>query len=103
MFTGSVVEGLGRFHIFYTGDNGANPRGTEFIMHATSPDLIHWTKHPEDMIAPDGIHYKNARSRDFRDPYVFWNAAREVLLDGIFRATTPRRARECKGWPFPRI
>ncbi|MGO8750775.1 MAG: LamG-like jellyroll fold domain-containing protein [Thermoguttaceae bacterium] len=74
MFTGSVVDGLGRFHIFYTGDNGANPRGTEFIMHATSPDLIHWTKHPEDMIAPDGIHYKNARSRDFRDPYVFWNA-----------------------------
>ena len=73
MFTGSVVEGLGQFHIFYTGDNGSNPNGTEFILHATSPDLIVWTKHPEDMIAPDGVHYKNARSRDFRDPYVFWN------------------------------
>ena len=73
MFTGSVVQGLGQFHIFYTGDNGANPKGTEFIMHATSPDLVTWTKHPEDMIAPDGIHYKNARVRDFRDPYVFWN------------------------------
>ena len=73
MFTGSVVEGLGRFHIFYTGDNGANPKGTEFIMHATSPDLVTWTKHPEDIIAPDGILYKNARVRDFRDPYVFWN------------------------------
>jgi sucrose-6-phosphate hydrolase SacC (GH32 family) len=73
MFTGSVVQGLGRFHIFYTGDNGANPQGTEFIMHATSPDLVKWTKHPQDMIAPDGVHYKNARVRDFRDPYVFWN------------------------------
>jgi sucrose-6-phosphate hydrolase SacC (GH32 family) len=73
MFTGSVVRGLGQFHIFYTGDNGANPKGTEFIMHATSPDLITWTKHPEDMIAPDGVNYKNARQRDFRDPYVFWN------------------------------
>jgi sucrose-6-phosphate hydrolase SacC (GH32 family) len=74
MFTGSVVEGEGRFHIFYTGDNGANPQGTEFIMHATSADLVKWTKHPEDMIAPDGRLYKNARVRDFRDPYVFWNA-----------------------------
>jgi sucrose-6-phosphate hydrolase SacC (GH32 family) len=73
MFTGSVVEGLGQFHIFYTGDNGRNPQGTEFIMHATSPDLVTWTKHPADMIAPDGIYYKNARIRDFRDPYVFWN------------------------------
>ena len=73
MFTGSAVEGLGQFHIFYTGDNGGNPQGTEFILHATSPDLIRWTKHPEDMIAPDGVHYKNARVRDFRDPYVFWN------------------------------
>jgi sucrose-6-phosphate hydrolase SacC (GH32 family) len=74
MFTGSVVEGEGQFHIFYTGDNGANPQGTEFIMHATSPDLVKWTKHPADMIAPDGVLYKNARVRDFRDPYVFWNA-----------------------------
>jgi len=72
MFTGSVVQGLGRFHIFYTGHNDANPKGTEFIMHATSPDLVRWTKHPEDMIAPDGTYYKNARIRDFRDPYVFW-------------------------------
>ncbi len=73
MFTGSAVQGEGQFHIFYTGDNGSNPQGTEFIMHATSTDLIHWTKHPEDMIAPDGVHYKNAPARDFRDPYVFWN------------------------------
>ncbi len=73
MFTGSVVHGEGQFHIFYTGDNGANPQGTEFILHATSPDLIAWTKHPEEIIAPDPTYYKNTRIRDFRDPHVSWN------------------------------
>ena len=74
MFTGSVVQGEGAFHIFYTGDNGANPHGTEFILHATSQDLLRWTKHPADIIAPDGVHYANRQQRDFRDSYVFWNA-----------------------------
>jgi sucrose-6-phosphate hydrolase SacC (GH32 family) len=73
MFTGSVLHGQGQFHIFYTGDNGANPKGNEFIMHATSPDLLAWTKHPEEIIAPDPTYYKNTRTRDFRDPYVSWN------------------------------
>lgn len=74
MFTGSVIEKDGVFHIFYTGHNPSNPRGLEFVMHATSLDLIHWTKHPEDMIAPDGVIYKNDdQKRDFRDPYVFAN------------------------------
>ncbi len=74
MFTGSVAQGEGAFHIFYTGHNDANPSGTEFILHATSKDLLHWTKRPADMIAPDGIHYVAKRERDFRDAYVFWNA-----------------------------
>jgi len=73
MFTGSAIERDGVFHIFYTGWNANNPNGREFIMHATSPDLVAWTKHPQDMIAPDGVHYANHRDRDFRDAYVFWN------------------------------
>ena len=73
MFTGSVTDRDGTFHIFYTGHNGRNPRGTEFICHATSPDLITWTKHPEDAIGPDGAIYDNKPVRDFRDPYVSWN------------------------------
>ena len=44
MFTGSVIEHDGTFHIYYTGWNPNNPQGQEFMMHATSPDLIHWTK-----------------------------------------------------------
>jgi sucrose-6-phosphate hydrolase SacC (GH32 family) len=73
MYTGSVYEWNGTFHIFYTGWNPRNPAGREFIMHATSPDLIKWTKHPKDIIAPDGIQYANHKDRDFRDAFVFWN------------------------------
>ena len=73
MFTGSVTENNGIFHIFYTGWNPRNPEGREFTMHATSPDLIKWTKHPEDILGPDGVIYKNHHDRDWRDSYVFWN------------------------------
>ncbi len=72
MFTGSVIEHEGTFHIFYTGHNPGNPKHLEVVMHATSPDLIHWTKHPEDMVVPDGVHYKADHDCDFRDPMITW-------------------------------
>jgi beta-fructofuranosidase len=72
MFTGSVMEHNGTFHIFYTGDNNRNTNGFEFICHATSPDLITWTKQRQQAFRDDGVTYKNS---DFRDPYVFWNKA----------------------------
>jgi sucrose-6-phosphate hydrolase SacC (GH32 family) len=74
MFTGSVCEKDGTFHAFYTGHNAAMPAGREFVMHATSLDLIHWTKHPKDIVGPDGVQYATKpHIRDWRDPYVFWN------------------------------
>ncbi|QEH34807.1 Beta-fructosidase [Aquisphaera giovannonii] len=73
MFTGSVVQGGGKFHIFYTGWNDRNPAGQEFLRHATSTDLIRWTKDPKFVFGPDGVLYPNGRRRDFRDPYVWWN------------------------------
>ncbi len=73
MFTGSVCEKDGTFHIFYTGCNGRNPKGQQVIMHATSPDLVMWTKHPADGLRPDGAIYKNHHDCDWRDPYVLWN------------------------------
>jgi sucrose-6-phosphate hydrolase SacC (GH32 family) len=76
MFTGSVTEHDGTFHIFYTGDNGRNPNGAEFICHATSPDLLTWTKHPQEAFRADGLTYKNS---DFRDPDVFWNKADDAF------------------------
>jgi beta-fructofuranosidase len=73
MFTGCVVEKDGTFYAWYTSWNPRNPKGREFLSLATSKDLITWEKHPEHMIAPDGIHYANHRMRDFRDPQIFWN------------------------------
>jgi sucrose-6-phosphate hydrolase SacC (GH32 family) len=73
MFTGCIVEKDGTFHAWYTSWNPNNPAGREFLSHATSKDLIYWTKHPEHMIAPDGVHYSNHKDRDFRDPQIFWN------------------------------
>jgi len=68
--TGSVIEHDGTFHIFSTGINPRNKRGEQCIMHATSSDLVTWTKHPDHTFYADDITYKNA---GFRDPYVFWN------------------------------
>lgn len=76
MFTGSIISRDGIFHAFYTSWNPQNPKGREFICHATSSDLIAWTKHPADMIAPDGVHYANHQARDFRDPCVVWDEQR---------------------------
>jgi len=73
MFTGCVVEKDGLFHAWYTSWNPRNPKGREFLSHATSRDLITWTKHPEHRIAPDGVHFANHHDRDFRDPQIFWN------------------------------
>jgi sucrose-6-phosphate hydrolase SacC (GH32 family) len=77
IFTGSAIEKNGVFHIFYTGFNPRNPVGEQCIMHATSPDLITWTKHPEDLIRPDGVHYKNHHNCDWRDADVTWNEAEQ--------------------------
>jgi sucrose-6-phosphate hydrolase SacC (GH32 family) len=53
------------------------------MMHATSKDLINFTKHPEETWGPDGIHYKTrdmmperAESPEqptFKDQRVIWN------------------------------
>ncbi|MHB1458699.1 MAG: LamG-like jellyroll fold domain-containing protein [Armatimonadota bacterium] len=84
MFTGSVIEKDGVFHCFYTGHNPNNPNGLEFILHATSSDLVQWTKHPGDILKPDGTIYRIGKKSkpeggwvpsdwDFRDPFVFFN------------------------------
>ena len=56
IFTGDIVEKDGTFHAWYTSWHPRNREGREFISHATSRDLTHWTKHPEHMIGPDGVH-----------------------------------------------
>ncbi|HCI6191199.1 TPA: family 43 glycosylhydrolase [Klebsiella quasipneumoniae subsp. similipneumoniae] len=65
--TGSMIKVGDTWHAWYTAHN-ANVFPVESIMHATSLDRIHWTKHQQDTILP-GANY---RGNDFRDPHVMW-------------------------------
>lgn len=66
--TGSVIKDKnGLYHAYYTGHNDAySPK--EAIMHATSEDMINWTKMPEDTFFAEEAYSKD----DFRDPYVLY-------------------------------
>jgi len=72
VFTGSVIEREGTFHIFYTGHN-SHYQGTgkpmQMVMHATSPDLGAWTKDPSFCFAAPPMYEPD----DWRDPFVFRN------------------------------
>lgn len=66
--TGSVIKDQnGTYHAFYTGHND-HFQPKEAVMHATSGDLLNWTKIPEDTLFA-GDHYPDV---DFRDPYVLY-------------------------------
>lgn len=97
VFTGSVVSGEGKHHIFYTGHNPYFPdRGKpqEGIMHAVSDDLLHWEKVPEDTFFAPPEHFE---PNDWRDPFVFWNAeASEYWMINAARLKKgPSRRRGC--------
>ena len=66
--TGCVIKDQqGLYHAFFTGHNDFyEPK--EAVMHATSDDMLHWTKHPEDTFTAGEGYSGN----DFRDPYVFY-------------------------------
>jgi len=73
VFTGSVIEAMGKYHIFYTGHNGHFiPRGLplEGVMHAVSDDLEHWTKLPDETFYANTDKYE---INDFRDPFVYFD------------------------------
>lgn len=72
VFTGSVFEYDGVFHIFYTGHNDnfiKEGRPQQAILHAVSHDLRNWHKDREFYFAaPEGSYYEK---HDWRDPYVY--------------------------------
>ena len=76
VFTGSVIEAGGKYHIFYTGHNSqfyadADPQKPgQAVMHAISDDLEQWTKIPEDTFFALSDEYE---LHDWRDPFVFYN------------------------------
>lgn len=94
-FTGSVVtDDSGLHHLFYTAHNprhiGPDNAPLQRVAHATSTDLLTWTKHPEDTFgAPLGYE-----SGDWRDPYVYRTAPGErwqMILAARHRTGPERR------------
>lgn len=77
-YTGSVVtDDDGLHHLFSTAQNPrfttADGRPLQHVAHATSTDLLRWTKHPElTFDAPEGLD-----PADFRDPFVHRTAPGE--------------------------
>lgn len=72
-FTGSYLTTPdGIHHCFFTRWKENNPSGRESIGHATSSDLVTWTKTSLHLV-PDGILYSAGIYRDFRDPCVFFD------------------------------
>ncbi len=96
IFTGCVIADQGVFHTFYTGHNPhlvAAGRAKEAVMHASSPDLMRWTKDLGfAMFAPAGYERD-----DWRDPFVFRDdeAQEWGMLLAARRAGGPERHRGC--------
>jgi len=97
VFTGSVIERQGTFHIFYTGHNGhfeGTARPVQGVMHATSRDLRHWTKDTQFLFFAPTTGYEKD---DWRDPFVFWNeeAGTYWMLLAARKRSGPSRQRGC--------
>lgn len=79
IISGSVMEGMGQYHAFYTGANlsfSAKGLPSQVQMHATSDDLIHWTK-DHSLHLPPQPGYDIS---DWRDPFVIWDPEEEQYL-----------------------
>ena len=71
VWTGSVVEHERKYHFFYTGHRLEDGLSYQRICHATSDDMIRWTKDASNpVVSPDPQQYETV---DWRDPFVFWN------------------------------
>lgn len=97
VFTGSVLEAGGKFHIFYTGHNPhlrKQGKPEQAILHAVSDDLIHWQKVHEDAFFAPQYGYE---PHDWRDPFVFWNpeAQEYWMLLAARQMEGPSRRRGC--------
>jgi beta-fructofuranosidase len=97
VFTGSVIEARGQYHIFYTGHNGyfrKQNKPEQGVMHAVSDDLLTWRKVPADTFFAPQDHYE---MHDWRDPFVFWNeeAGEYWMLLAARLKTGPSRRRGC--------
>ena len=76
-WTGSVIQNKGLWHMFYTGTSREDSGAVQSIGHATSADLITWTKQDADEpLRASGEHYSTLDDalwpdEAFRDPWLF--------------------------------
>ena len=98
VFTGSVFEADGTFHIFYTGHNSHLRKAgkpEQSIMHATSLDLRTWTKDAGfRFFAPADLGYE---PHDWRDPFIYWDERYKeyAMLLAARKSDGPVRFRGC--------
>lgn len=96
VWTGSVIKRDQTWYMLYTGvSSGEGGTIEQGIGLATSPDLVHWHKHPKNpLIAADSRYYSIRDSgllgpeRVWRDPWVFRHP-----LTGEYHALITARAR----------
>jgi len=97
VFTGSVIQAEGKFHIYYTGHNSyykVKYQPQEAIMHAVSDDLLTWRKVSGERFFAPGDRYEKD---DWRDSFVFWNNDEQeywMLLAARLKSG-PSRRRGC--------
>ena len=88
--TGTVFAHNGQFYLLYCGRRFDPTQET--VCLATSPDLIHWEKSPNNpILTPAGSLYATS---DFRDPFPFWNPEEErfgmVIASKLAAEGTPQ-------------
>ena len=94
VWTGSVIYGEGKYHIFYTG-YCLTAEYQQTICHATSDDGINWVKDAANPIITPKIEFYE--KLDWRDPYVFYNEDDECywILISARRLDMPVTRRGC--------
>lgn len=94
-WTGSIIRHEGEWFLLYTGTNQAEKGFIQRIGLATSPDLLHWRKHPQNpVIEADPQWYEVFDSgtwhdQAWRDPWIFQHPE-----TGRFHAFITARAHE---------
>ncbi len=111
VFAGSVFEGEGQYHAFYTGynrDYSALGKASQVLMHATSQDLFHWKKSQDKLMITPQPGYDPT---DWRDPFVLWDeedgqyllilgARKEGDKNQLTGRTVSFTSKDLKHWEF---
>ncbi|KFI48094.1 glycoside hydrolase family 32 protein [Bifidobacterium biavatii] len=100
IFAGSVFEGEGRYHIFYTGynrDYSAQGKAAQVLLHAVSDDLYHWEKTGDKVELPPQPGYD---PDEWRDPWIIRDDEhnRYVLVLGTRKAGPKEEQTGCTVW-----